>query len=234
VTPQHPQALERIGALVGATPALFPFLSAQTNLELVAKMYPEVTRQSIDETLELVKLNHDATRPAGRFSTGMKQRLGLAMALIHKPDLLMLDEPTNGMDPAGMRDVRSLLRTLADSGITILISSHLLHEIELICDRVAVVKAGLMVAQGTVQELIGKQTASVKVRVEVPAVAATALADLQQVKHIDSNGSYITVQGATSQKIIAHLAAKGIFPMEVTTSEGDLESLFLEMTAEAA
>jgi ABC-2 type transport system ATP-binding protein len=234
VTPQHPKALTRVGALVGATPALFPFLSAGTNLELVAKMHPEVPRQRIIETLELVKVEHDANRPAGRFSTGMKQRLGLAMALIHKPDLLILDEPTNGMDPAGMRDVRGLLRTLADSGITIFISSHLLHEIELICDRVAVVKAGLLVAQGTVQELVGKQTASVKVRVEVPATAAAALADLRQVKHIEAKGAYITVQGATSQQIIAHLAAKGILPVEVTTTEGDLESLFLEMTAEAA
>ena len=234
VTPQHPQVLSRVGALVGATPALFPYLSARTNLELVAKMHPEVTRQRIDETLELVKLEHDANRPAGRFSTGMKQRLGLAMAMIHKPDLLILDEPTNGMDPAGMRDVRSLLRTLADSDITIFISSHLLHEIELICDRVAVVKAGLLVAQGTVQELVGKETASVKVRVEAPAAAAGALADLRQVKHIDAEGAYVTVQGATSQQIIAHLAAKGILPLEVTTSEGDLESLFLEMTAEAA
>lgn len=159
VTPQHPQALSRVGALVGATPALFPFLSARTHLELLAKMYPEVTRQRIDETLELVKLEHAANRSAGRFSTGMKQRLGLAMALIHKPELLILDEPTNGMDPAGMRDVRGLLRSLADAGVTIFISSHLLHEIELICDRVAVVKAGSLVAQGTVQELAGAQTA---------------------------------------------------------------------------
>ncbi len=232
VTPQHSQALSRVGALVGATPALFPFLSARNNLELVAKMYPDVTRQRVDETLALVRLEQDANRPAGQFSTGMKQRLGLAMAMIHKPDLLILDEPTNGMDPAGMRDVRSLLRTLADSGITIVISSHLLHEIELICDRVAVVKAGRLVAQGTVQELVGQQTASVKVRVEVPAAAAAALADLRQVKNIDANGAYVTVQGATSQQIIAQLVAKGIIPLEVTTSEGDLESLFLEMTAE--
>ncbi len=156
VTPQHPQALSRVGALVGATPALFPFLSARTNLELVAKMHPEVPRQRIDETLALVKLERSANRPAGRFSTGMKQRLGLAMALIHKPDLLILDEPTNGMDPAGMRDVRHLLRALADSGTTIFVSSHLLHEIELICDRIAVIMAGSLVAQGTVQELVGE------------------------------------------------------------------------------
>jgi ABC-2 type transport system ATP-binding protein len=233
VTPQHSQALSSVGALVGATPALFPFLSARTNLELVARMYPDVPRQRIDEILALVKLEHNANRPAGRFSTGMKQRLGLAMALIHKPDLLILDEPTNGMDPAGMRDVRSLLRTLANSGITIFISSHLLHEIELICDRVAVVKAGRLVAQGTVQELVSQQTASVKVRVEVPAAAAAALADLRQVKHIEAEGAYITVQGATSQQIIAHLAVTGIFPLEVTTTEGGLESLFLEMTADA-
>ena len=94
-------------------------------------MHPEVTYRRVEEMLELVKLEHDANRPAGRFSTGMKQRLGLAMAMIHKPDLLILDEPTNGMDPAGMRDVRNLLRTLATSGISIFISSHLLHEIEI-------------------------------------------------------------------------------------------------------
>lgn len=237
VTPQNPEALSRVGALVGATPALFPFLSARTNLELIAKMHPEVPHRRVDEMLELVKLEHNANRPAGRFSTGMKQRLGLAMAMIHKPDLLILDEPTNGMDPAGMRNIRNLLRALADSGITIFISSHLLHEIELICDRVAVIKAGLLVAQGTVQELVGKQTALVNVRVETPeaaAAAAAALADLPQVKHIATEGAFVMAQGADSQQIIAHLAAKGILPVEVTTSTGDLESLFLEITAEAA
>ena len=92
----------------------------------------------------------------------------------------------------------------------------------------------MLVAQGTVQELIGKQADLVNVRVEAPETAAAALADLRQVKHIATEGAFVMVQGATSQQIIAHLAAKGILPLEVTTSTGDLESLFLEMTAEAA
>jgi ABC-2 type transport system ATP-binding protein len=235
VTPQRTSALRKVGALVGATPALFPFLSARKNVELVARMNPEITPQAVDEVLALVNLEQEANRKAGRFSTGMKQRLGLAIALIHKPDLLILDEPTNGMDPAGMREVRTLLRSLADAGTTVFVSSHLLHEIEQICDRVAVLKKGMLVAQGSVKELLSEDRGSVvRVRVDSPSQAATALASLSGVSAVEPNGAYVTITGPSSQQVVRHLTSQGIIPIEVTTSQGDLESLFMELTAEEA
>ena len=130
LTPARPGVLRRVGALVGATAALVPYLSARGNLHLVARLQGAKAAARIDEVLDLVGLREAADRKAGDFSTGMKQRLGLAMALLHQPDLLILDEPTNGMDPAGMREVRNMLRALADGGTTVFLSSHLLHEIQ--------------------------------------------------------------------------------------------------------
>jgi ABC-2 type transport system ATP-binding protein len=179
----------------------------------------------------MVGLTEAANRKAGQFSTGMKQRLALANALYHSPDLLILDEPTNGMDPAGMREVRNLLRSLADQGVTVFISSHLLHEVEQICDRVAVLSRGRVVAQGTVSELIGDQQ-RVRVRVASPADAARVLQSLPSVTGVEPNGTYLTIKGATSEEIVSHLVAQGIIPSEVTSANSDLESLFLELTQE--
>src|SRR5690554_6397171 len=122
VTPASGAPLRRVGALVGASAALVPYLTARENLRLVARLHPEVDEARIDEVLRLVKLESASERKAGQFSTGMKQRLGLAMALLHRPRLLILDEPTNGMDPTGMREVRNLLRSLAADGVTVLLS----------------------------------------------------------------------------------------------------------------
>jgi ABC-2 type transport system ATP-binding protein len=161
----------------------------------------------------------------------MKQRLGLAMALVHRPDLLILDEPTNGMDPAGMREVRNLLRALADAGTTVFLSSHLLHEVEQVCDRVAVLDAGQIVAQGRVDDLLSKG-AAVKVRVKNTEEAAACLAQLPGVEAVNPNGAYVLVTGRESEAVVAHLTRHGIIPTEVTTAGGDLEELFLQLTAE--
>src|SRR5690606_17926855 len=129
------------GALLGA-PAFVPYLSARENIELVARLSPGVDRKRIDEVIELVGLQDSARKKVSKFSTGMKQRVGLAMALIHRPRFVLLDEPTNGLDPAGMREIRELLRSLAQNGISVLLSSHLLHEVQQICDRIAVLHQG--------------------------------------------------------------------------------------------
>ncbi len=228
VAPNRTRALQRVGSLVGA-PALVPYLTARQNLELVARLFPGLPARSIGETLERVGLAQAADRKAGQFSTGMKQRLGLGMALLHRPELLILDEPTNGMDPAGMREVRLLLRELAEQGVTVFISSHLLHEIEQVCDQVAVLNQGRIVAQGKVSQLIGGQ-AQVQVRVDSPARAAQVLRMLPGVREIQPNGSVVTVSGVTPQQVVAHLVAHGEVPSEVTNLRGDLESIFLELT----
>jgi len=227
VTPAQTRPLRRVGALVGA-PTLVPYLSARQNLKLLTHLSPELPSGRVDEILEIANLNEAANRRVGQFSTGMKQRLGIAMALLHEPELLILDEPTNGMDPAGMREIRVLLSQLAEQGVTIFISSHLLHEVEQICDRVAVLKKGQVIAEGNVKDLLGEQTI-VRVRVNCPNTAARCLHTLSGVTNVQPNGAYITVSGVSSQEVVAHLTSNDIIPSEVSTGRPDLESIFLEL-----
>lgn len=230
VTPGHTAPLKRVGALVGTT--LVPYMSGRDNLALLARLYPEVGKARIDDLLEMVGLTYAAERPVKGYSTGMKQRLGLAAALLHRPALLILDEPTNGLDPAGMAEIRNLIRSLADEGITVFLSSHLLHEVEQVCDRVAVLKQGQVVAQGPVNSLLGQQQQQVvKLRVPSPVAAQAALQSLPGATEIKTNGAYIEVTGARSETLVAHLVAQGITPSEVTTERSDLESVFLGLTS---
>ncbi|NPA06802.1 MAG: ATP-binding cassette domain-containing protein [Chloroflexi bacterium] len=154
VTPTRNAALRAVGALVGA-PGFYPYLSARENLRLLARVMPEVDTARVDEVLAFVGLDPSAARRAVKtYSTGMKQRLGLAAALLHRPRLLILDEPTNGLDPIGMAEMRQRLRMLVEQGVTVFLSSHLLHEVEQICDRVAILNHGRIVAQGAVTTLL--------------------------------------------------------------------------------
>jgi ABC-2 type transport system ATP-binding protein len=228
VTPSQTRPLRRVGALVGA-PTLVPFLSARQNLELLARLNPELPSERVNEILEIVGLYEAADRRAGQFSSGMKQRLGLGMALLHKPELLILDEPTNGMDPAGMREIRNLITSLSDQGVTVFLSSHLLHEVEQICDQVAVLKQGKIIAEGEVKNLLGKM-AAVRVRVPSTLEAANCLRTLPSVKDVKPNGAYLLVSGVSSQEVVAHLTVNGIIPSEVSSGGPDLESIFLELT----
>ncbi|MGZ5317437.1 MAG: ABC transporter ATP-binding protein [Actinomycetota bacterium] len=151
--------LARVGALV-EEPAFWKFLSGRRNLEYMARAgrdRAEIRRRlaRVDETLEIVGLSAAADKRVKAYSQGMRQRLGLAQALVGAPDLLVLDEPTNGLDPTGMREMRLLLRRLADDGITIFVSSHLLSEVEAMCDRVGVMASGRLVAEGAPGSLRG-------------------------------------------------------------------------------
>lgn len=227
VTPLHTKSLRRVGGLVGA-PSLLPYLSARQNLQLLSRLDPDTQPVRIEEVLELVGLNREAGRRAGQFSTGMKQRLGIAMSLLHKPELLILDEPTNGMDPAGMYEVRNLLTNLSKQGVTVFISSHLLHEIEQICDRVAVLKQGRKVAEGEVSDLLGENRI-VKVRVPSPDQAVRLLRHLPECREVRSNGISVTVSGLSSENVVAHLVSNGIVPIEVKTGQLDLENIYLQL-----
>jgi ABC-2 type transport system ATP-binding protein len=226
VTPARTGALRRVGSLVGAAPALVPYLSARRNLELVAQLHRGVDAARIEQVLALVNLQEAAGRRAERFSTGMKQRLGLAMALVHKPEFLILDEPTNGMDPAGMREIRGFLRALAGEGVSIFVSSHLLHEVEQMCDRVAVLHKGKIVALGAIDELRGRE-ATVHVRVADPQAAARLLPAGSSAR---SNGAGLEITGVSSEEVIVRLVNGGVVPSEVTVRSADLESLFLQLT----
>src|SRR5215217_7837380 len=151
--PGQAQVLARTGSMI-ESPAFYPYLSGLDNLRLLAE-YGGVPRPRIQQVLRLVDL---ADRARDRFSTyslGMKQRLGVAAALLKDPELVILDEPTNGLDPAGMRDMRALLRRLSGEGRTVVLSSHLLGEVEQVCDRVAVISSGRLVVESSVGELLG-------------------------------------------------------------------------------
>ena len=146
------RALEGVAGFVEA-PRFYPYLSARKNLELLAALDGDGAKERIDEVLEIVELTPRAGHRVGGFSHGMRQRLGIAAALLRRPRLLMLDEPATGLDPAGMRDMRALIRRLADEGITVLLSSHQLPEVQELCDRVAIVDSGRVVYEGALADL---------------------------------------------------------------------------------
>ncbi len=228
VTPKNNHVLRRVGTLVGA-PSLMLAFSARQNLQFFARLYPNISPKRIDQVLEMVGLQGAANRPPRQFSTGMKQRLGLALALLNSPDLLILDEPTNGMDPAGMHEIRTLLRQLVAQGTTIFLSSHLLHEMEMLCDRVAVVKSGLVIAEGIVKDLLNT-TNIIRIRSTDMNGAMQVLQAFPEATHIHKNGAYLDVQGVTSEHLIEHLVAHGKTPSEVFIFRPDLETIFLQMT----
>src|SRR2546421_2752408 len=149
--PGSPGSLARMGAMV-ETPAFYPYLSGRDNLRVVAR-YAGVPRSRVEPVLQQVDLTDRARHKFRTYSTGMKQRLGVAAALLKAPDLLILDEPTSGLDPQGTIEMRALIKELKQGGRTVLLSSHLLNEVELTCDRVGVIAKGHLVAEGTVDEL---------------------------------------------------------------------------------
>src|SRR5689334_12286426 len=150
--PGDPAGLARIGSLI-ESPGFYPYLSGRENLRVVADL-ASVKQKRVDEVLDIVELSSRAGRKFGTYSTGMKQRLGVAAALLKDPELLILDEPTNGLDPAGILEMRNLLRRLGHEGRTVFVSSHILSEVQQFADRIAVVHRGRCVAAGTVHELL--------------------------------------------------------------------------------
>jgi ABC-type multidrug transport system ATPase subunit len=232
VTPEDNRVLRRVGTMVGA-PALMLAFSARRNLQALSYLYPDILPKRIDEVLEQVDLQSVTNRPVRTFSTGMKQRLGLALALLNKPDLLILDEPTNGLDPAGMQEIRLLLQTFSEQGITVFLSSHLLHEMEQVCDRIAVVQQGRIIAQGTVKALLTKNDV-VRIRASDQEQIVHALHSLPGAQHIQTNVSSVEVQGVSSEQVMFFLVTHGLRPQEVSVFHPDLESVFLELTQKPA
>ena len=230
VTPNNTRVLRNVGALLGA-PAFVPYLSAWDNIELVSRLTPGVDKKRINEVIELVGLSDSAKRKVGKFSTGMKQRVGLAMALVHHPRFVILDEPTNGLDPAGMREIRQLLRSLAENGTSVMLSSHLLNEVQQVCDRIAVLNWGRVVAQGRVEDLLNGQKPSVRLTVNDTGAAVRALESLNGIENVQASGDTLIVLGVTSQTVMKHLLEHHIIPTEITAQKSDLESLFMDVTS---
>ena len=227
--PGDPGVLARIGSMIEG-PAFYPFLSGRDNLAVMAR-YSGAGAGRIDETLETVDL---ASRGGDKFSTyslGMKQRLGVAAALIKDPDLVVLDEPTNGLDPAGMRDMRALIRRLGDSGRTVILSSHMLGEVQQICDRVGVINAGRMVVESTVEELRGDSELVIKAT-PADAVRSTLdqLAYVQSTRTVDDE-LRLRVDERHTGKVTRALVLAGVDVREVRRVDRQLEDVFFEVTA---
>jgi ABC-2 type transport system ATP-binding protein len=231
--PGTPAALARIGMLIESA-AFYPYLSGRDNLRVLAR-YSRIPDARADEVLEFVGLKPNADAPFVGYSLGMKQRLGLAAALLKNPALLILDEPTNGLDPAGIADMRGLLRRLSQDGHTILLSSHLLGEVQQVCDRVGMIVNGRLVREGTVDELRGGETLTVGV----------SLSLLDQARDLTTRmlgANRVTVQGETlslradpgdAARINRELVLAGVDVHTLGWQERSLEDIFFEVTEES-
>jgi ABC-type multidrug transport system ATPase subunit len=230
--PGSPRALAGIGALI-ETPAFYPFLSGRDNLRVLAR-HAGVPETRIAPVLAEVELT---TRAGDRFQTyslGMKQRLGIAAALLKDPELLILDEPTNGMDPAGMAEMRSFIRNLGRGRRTVLLSSHLMTEVEQICDRVGVISRGTLVSEGTVDELRGRE--SLWLRADPLDEAERIVRGLRGIEAVDrvDGGLRVATDVAAAPVINRALVEAGIAVGELRPERASLEKVFLELTEEAA
>jgi len=226
--PGSPDGLARIGALIEA-PGFYPFLSARDNLRVMA-MHAGSGAERVDTVLEEVGLGDRAKDRFGTYSQGMKQRLGVASALLKDPDVLILDEPTSGLDPKGMAEMRVFIRGLGDGGRTVLLSSHLMPEVEQVCDRVGVIHRGALVREGTVDELRGGR--SLLVRAEPMEQASRLLESLPGVTGVSTRDGAmsITADPAEASAINGALVAAGIAVSELRTERASLEDVFLELT----
>lgn len=223
-------ALRRIGAVV-EEPAFYPYLSGRDNLEALARAIGGIPKAKIAEVLERVGLQDRAGDRYGHYSMGMKQRLGIASTLLRDPELIVLDEPTSGLDPAGTREMRDLIPRLAQEGRALFLCSHLLHEVEQVCDRVAIIKEGVMLVCAPVDELLA-QGQTLQIKVDDPARAAAILSGLSWVNSVTIENDNLIVDAPkdSASRVNAALAEHGIFVSELVSHGVSLESVFLQLT----
>ena len=234
VPEQRQEALRHVGGFVDI-PAFYPNMTGRRNLRLLGRMHGDVSEARISEVLDTVGLGRRGDSRVGGYSHGMKQRLGIAQALMHEPELIILDEPTSGLDPQGMKDVRELVRELGRRGTTVFLSSHLLHEVEQICNRAVIMNKGRIVVQGPVAELRPKDM-SVKVLTGDQGRALEVLSALCGAGSVADDGEYLDVRAAddAGPEMVRHLVAAGIDVRAIIPAvEQGLEDFFLELTASA-
>lgn len=228
---EYLRARSRIGAIV-ETPAFYENFSGRRNLQLLASLSGGVHRKRVEEVLEIVDLRNRARDPVQVYSYGMRQRLGIAQALLPTPELIILDEPTNGLDPQGIQETRQLIRRLRDElRLTVLLSSHLLTEIEQLCNRVGIIYEGRLLYEGGPEALVAPTT-RFKVRVDKLA-AATELLTKEAGVMVSPNGTVFLRIDADAERITAVnalLVAHGIKVYELTPAQESLEEAFLRLT----
>ncbi len=244
---QLPAILQRVGAIV-EMPVFYPYLSGKDNLHVIAAasgmIQGKTSNRRVEEVLEIVELRKSANLAFRKYSLGMKQRLGIGAALLADPELVLLDEPTNGLDPSGVYEIRQLIQRLETLGKTIFISSHILYEVQQVCNRVAILQKGNLIKQGAVSELL-QSSEQIVIRMNSDEETQQALAALQQARergaawiiraNIDSNKHKLPVirvdaPRSRSADLNALLAHNELFAAEIHPQEGSLEEVFLELT----
>lgn len=228
------RVLRRVGALVDS-PGFVPHLSGLANLELFWRAGGDpLSKAHIEDALEIADLGEALHRKYRTYSNGMRQRLAIAQALLGRPDLLVLDEPTSGLDPQQMREIRGVVHRVAQRGATVLVSSHLLSEVEQICTHVAVMNGGRLVSSGTVAELTGSTT-TVYLEVDDLARARQVLDSLRGVTKVASEGGGLSVRldGAKRKDLVAALVGARV-GVETLTARHRLEDAFIELLEETA
>jgi ABC-2 type transport system ATP-binding protein len=227
-------ALQHVGAMI-EYPAFYPYLSGYNNLRVLA-IAEGLDEERIETVLKIVELDQRGRDKFSKYSQGMKQRLAIAAALLANPQVIILDEPTNGLDPAGTVEIRELIGTLSQQGHTIFLSSHLLHEVEQVCHRVAILKQGRVLAQGRVDELL-RRGQGVQVRVASdPAHALELLRSVEWIGAVEQRGDVLIVDAPSSRtaEINALLTRQDVLVAEIGTREESLEAFFLEVTGDHA
>ncbi len=235
--PKHRDAaLARVGAIVDE-PRFHAHLTGRQNLQVLAAAREPAARDRINSSLERVGILQRADDRVSKYSMGMRQRLGVAACLIGDPELLILDEPMNGLDPGGMHDMRDMIRSLVDEGRTVVLSSHLLDEVQRTCDAVAIVDRGKIIRQGPISELLAGTSLTLQVDCSEPDRARSLLTGTNLAAHIDADvsGLEITLPADTTRDVIAELArvlvTEGISVYRLQPVQASLESWFLQVTS---
>ncbi|MGI2327262.1 ABC transporter ATP-binding protein [Planococcus sp. YIM B11945] len=228
------EAIRHVGAIV-ENPEMYPFLSGWKNLEHYARMNHGITKERINEVVALVGLEKAIHEKAGKYSLGMRQRLGIAQALLHKPSILILDEPTNGLDPSGIREMRTYIRRLAEQdNVAVIVSSHLLSEIELMCDRIGIIKNGELIAIESVKE-VKKDNALSELYIEAePLETARLILETQQERPvaIEKKELFLAATREEIPRILKSLMESDIQIYGVRVQQSTLEDKFFDLIGE--
>ncbi len=233
VKKDYEKAMSYIGGIV-ENPEMYKDLSGLTNLRMYARLHDGVSKERIDEVVNLVGMENRIKEKVKKYSLGMKQRCGLAQALLHKPKLLILDEPTNGLDPAGIKELRDILKKLAhEQNVAVFVSSHLMSEMELMCDRVAIINQGKVLGVKTVKELLSQASGTVYRYTVKPMSKALVLLEPKYGSAIkDSTEQHIDIEaeGDMVSDITTLLATQGVAVSGITKIENSLEDAFMDIT----
>lgn len=226
------KAIDKVGSVV-ETPRFYEHLSGYKNLKLMANLYNNVPKKRIYEVLELTGMLNRMNDKVSKYSLGMKQRLGIARALLNNPELILLDEPTNGLDPSGMKEVRELIINLAkEENITFMISSHLLHEVEMMCNRIGIIKNGEKIIEGDVDELVNESKENIEIHTKHPEKVLELIKKHENYSIKEHKGNIIILESEKdlSKKINNLLVENNIIADFIIPKKNDLEKIFINLT----